>query len=781
MSFLSRTFLTLALALASLASPAQTSDPGELPPVDSVFKPSVSAPSRDLIEVRWQIAPGYYLYRHRTQVEPLGGFTAGTLQIPAGEKHHDEFFGDVETYRGELKVALPGSANANAERIALRIKYQGCADIGLCYPPQTRTVNVQLPAANKTATADAGFAALGQRLGSGQGAGLNLLGSAQPLPPEQAFRMEAIADGGHRLLLRATPARGYYLYRDKISLRLESAPGISLGKPAFPAARDHHDEHFGAVKVYFDEAEIPIPLQRSGAGTQAQQVTLHVGWQGCQQDGICYEPMRKSFRLSLPVLDAAKQTPAPAVATPAAPAGSDENPQPADTAVTQTDADDTEGITADAASSDTNPVTASASSTLVAQGSQRRPIGLLAALLLALAGGLILNLMPCVLPVLSLKALALAQSGESPAHARRHAIWYTLGVLSAFALLGGIVLALRQSLLANGMSWGFQLQTPWVVAVLALVVFAFGLSLSGLWYAQLAAPRTGVTLSQKSGHSGDFFTGVLAVVLATPCTAPFMGAALAYAFLAPGAIAMLVFLMLGLGLALPFLLIGFIPALARFLPKPGAWMETMKQLLAFPMYATSAWLVWVLVQQRGADAFGLWALAAIALTLTLWAWTRARTMGQRGLLALALPALLASLWALHGIHGLPVPREQTAQDSSAATGRVSYSPERLASLRGEGRAVFVNITADWCVTCKANERAVFAREAFQQALTETGVVYMVGDHTDVDPQISAFLREHGAVGLPLYVVYPASGAAPQILPVVLTPDIARQALLDAVK
>ncbi|MDO4708735.1 MAG: protein-disulfide reductase DsbD [Pseudomonadota bacterium] len=774
MSFLSRIFLPLAFALCSLASPAQTADPGELPPVDTVFKPTASAASRELIEVRWQIAPGYYLYRHRTQVEPLGGFAAGALQIPAGEKHHDEFFGDVETYRNELKVSLPGSASASAERIALRIKYQGCADIGLCYPPQTRTVNVRLPAATQPAVADAGFAALGQSLGGGQGAGLNILGGgkAQPLPPEQAFRMEAIADGGSRLLLRATPARGYYLYRDKISLRLENAPGIRLGKPALPSARDHHDEHFGAVKAYFDEAEIPIPLQRSGAGSQAQEITLHIGWQGCQQDGICYEPMRKSFRLALPAADDNRPAQALAVEAPATSAGSDTD----DSAQTSGLPADT-GDTASAMSTAAAP--AAERNVSSAQGSQRKPIGLLAALLLALAGGLILNLMPCVLPVLSLKALSLAQSGESPAHARRHALWYTLGVLSAFALLGGIVLALRQQLLANGMSWGFQLQTPWVVAALALVVFAFGLSLSGLWYAQFAAPRAGLALSQKSGHTGDFFTGVLAVVLATPCTAPFMGAALAYAFIAPAAIAMLVFLMLGLGLALPFLLIGFIPALARFLPKPGAWMETLKQLLAFPMYVTAAWLVWVLVQQRGADAFGLWALAAIALTLALWAWTRARSLGQRWLLALALPALVASLWAMHGIQRLPMPRSEAAGNSAATSARVSYSPERLESLRREGRAVFVNITADWCVTCKANERAVFARETFQKTLAETGVVYMVGDHTDVDPQISAFLREHGAVGLPLYVVYPASGTAPQILPVVMTPDIARQALLDA--
>ena len=318
---------------------------------------------------------------------------------------------------------------------------------------------------------------------------------------------------------------------------------------------------------------------------------------------------------------------------------------------------------------------------------------------------------------------------------------------------------------------------PRVVATLALVVFAFGLSLSGLWYAQVAVPQSGFAISQRSGWRGDFVTGVLAVVLATPCTAPFMGAALTYAFLAPAPAAMAVFLMLGLGLALPFLLIGFIPGFARFLPKPGAWMETMKQLLAFPMYATAAWLVWVLAQQRGADAFGLWALAAIALALALWAWTHARRHGKRWALVLAVVAMAGSVFAVYSVGKIARPAPAAA--TLAEADHVVYSSELLAKLRGEGRPVFVNITADWCVTCKANERAVFAREGFRTALREANAVYMVGDHTDVDPQISAFLREHGAVGLPLYVVYPRDGGAPKLLPTLLTPGIARDALREA--
>ena len=787
MTFVSR-LAALLLAFASLPAFAQAMDPSELPPVDSVFQLSASAPTRDRIELRWKIAPGYYLYRHRTSAQVLGnGYTAGELQIPAGKKHHDEFFGDVETYRGELKVILPGKAAAGADALALRVKYQGCADVGVCYPPQTRTVNVSLPAGGNEPAADAGFAAFGARLGEGGNAASGGIATGQnalPLPPAQAFKVEAIADGGSRLLLRVTPARGYYLYRDKLKLSLSGAQGVTLGKPVYPKASDYKDEYFGNVKVYFDQIEIPVPLIRTEAGAKPQTVTLNASWQGCQQNGICYEPMKSSYKLLLPVATSTTQT--EAVATAAATPGQIE----ATSTTTPTQAENGEVASPDAnaatlpqdTGNDTSPAPANeaaSSNTRINNTAPAARIGLLTALLLALGGGLILNLMPCVLPVLSLKALSLAQSGESREHARRHALAYTLGVLAAFAVLGAIVLALRGQLVEQGIGWGFQLQMPRVVATLALVVFAFGLSLSGLWYANVAVPQSGLAMSQRGGWRGDFVTGVLAVVLATPCTAPFMGAALAYAFLAPAPAAMAVFLMLGLGLALPFLLIGFIPGFARFLPKPGGWMETMKQLLAFPMYATAAWLVWVLAQQRGADAFGLWALAAIALALALWAWTHARRHGKQWALGLAVVALLGSAFAVASIGKIARPAPAAA--TLAEADHVAYSPELLASLRAEGRPVFVNITADWCVTCKANERTVFARDGFSTALREANAIYMVGDHTDVDPKISAFLREHGAVGLPLYVVYPADGGAPKVLPALLTPSIARDALRAASK
>lgn len=734
----------------------------ELPPVDEVFVLSAQATARDRIEVRWQIADGYYLYRHRTSVKADPAFAGAKLSLPSGDKHRDEFFGDVETYRRQLVGTLTGVPATGATTATLTVKYQGCADAGVCYPPQTRTLKVVLPG-EAGDEGGFGFAKKGGLFGLGAAdAGAT---DALPLPVEQAFTSEVIAGDGNTLLLRLTPARGYYLYRDKLSLRLEAGKGLSATLPPaskLPKATPYRDEHFGNVAVYFDQVEIAVPVTRTV--TDAAKGALVLGLQGCQDGGICYPPMTRRLAVSLP---AGTITPASSIAPTIGPEAS--------AATADASADATQAIAPDATAA-TDPAATSADDTQRTAPPQQQTRGLLVSLLLALLGGLILNLMPCVLPVLSLKALSLAQSGASRESARRHALAYTAGVMISFAALGALALALRKAGLALG--WGFQLQQPLVVALLALVVFAFGLSLSGLWYANVGIGQRGSALVQRDGVSGDFFTGVLAVVLATPCTAPFMGAALGYAFTGPTVGGMLVFLMLGLGLALPFLLIGFVPAFARLLPKPGAWMETLKQVLAFPMYATAAWLVWVLAKQRGADAAGLWMAGAIALALGAWAWTRARSGGGRGWLVVALVALLGTGLPLFKLYQLPRP-QPTGVATHSGIASVAFSEQALADLRGQGRVVFVNMTADWCVSCKANEKAVFAREGFRAAMEAANAVYMVGDYTDVDPAITAYLQRHKAVGVPLYVIYPRGGGDGRILPVILTPGIAEGALAQA--
>ena len=750
--------LFLASLLAPAASAAITQD--DLLPVDEAFVLTATAPARDRIEIRWKITDGYYLYRHRTGVEADAGFAAQPLQLPKGKAYRDEFFGDVETYRGELVATLPGRPASGTDSVSLKIKYQGCADAGICYPPQTRTLKVALPPAAGDAFVPLGGGALaGNLLGQTPQAGMDAL----PLPEDQAFAFEAIAFDGNQLLLRFTPARGYYVYRDRTSMALEGAQGVSLQAPRWPKGKAHRDEHFGDVTVYFDQAEVPVPLKRDRA--DAVTATLRVTFQGCQTDGICYPPMTRRVKLAIP---SGTVTPA---STPDMPAPASVAPLPTAT----TPVDDAAPDTTTSAASLATDVERTRPPEEVLARNPRGTSSLLVALALALTGGLILNLMPCVLPILSLKALSLAESGREGGDARRRALWYTAGVLVSFVAVGALAIALRAA--GQALGWGFQLQQPWVVGLLAYVMFAVGLSLSGVFAIGHRLAGTGHGLASRRGPVGDFFTGVLAVVVASPCTAPFMGVALAYAFTAPTPLALLVFAVLGLGLALPFLLIGFVPALASRLPRPGAWMDTLKQVLAFPMYLTAVWLLWVLGKQRGIDAVGLALVGLVLLALGLWWFQRARFAVAPLQRALALALAVSALVPLAMLHRLP------AEIAAAPTteGHAAYSAERLAALRAEGRIVFVDMTADWCVTCKANEKAVLNTPAFRELLATHDAVMLTGDWTNVDPAITAFLEAHGAVGVPLYVLYPRGGGAGEVLPTVLTQDGMRRAFERAAR
>lgn len=776
-------------ALLSLALPAFALDEKDLLPVDQAFALTASAPERNQIQLQFKIAPGYYLYRHRTSVKADPAFNAGALQMPSGTKHHDDFFGEVETYRERLQVSLPGAPTDAAGTLSLEVRYQGCADAGVCYPPQKRVVQVTLPGGGGGAAAAlptarvTGVNAFNTPLaGAGSGGGLRLPGSsnsqALPLPSEQAFGFDAIASDGNTLLLRFSPAPGYYLYRDRTSLKLEGSAGVLADAPRWPAAQSHRDEHFGDVSVYFNQVEVPLPLRRTV--TDAVDSTLVVTFQGCQTDGICYPPMTRRVKLSIPAGKISAHAGQPA------PRSEMIRPLPAGSAAPREAANGTplrllptvpnnEPVRAD----ETGAQAGFAADARGDNALRTRPPAttpdpdrsFLWVLLLALAGGLVLNLMPCVLPILSLKVLGLAQSGESAERARSHAMWYTLGVLVAFAVIGALMVGLR--MLGNAVGIGFQLQHPGVVAALAYIMFAVGLSLSGVFTLGGGLGNLGQSLARRSGPAGDFFTGALACVVGSACVGPFMGGAVAYAFVATPVQAMAVFLFLGLGLALPFLLIGFVPALARRLPKPGPWMETLKHVLAFPMYATALWLLWVLGKQRGVDGMALALGGLLLLALGLWLFERSRWRSQRAAGLLGVLLAIAALVPVWGVTQL-TPPARAAQATSENV--VEYSPQLLDRLRADNRVVFVNMTADWCVSCKANERAVLSRPEFRELLRRTNAVYMRGDYTNVDPQITAFLDEHKAVGVPLYVVY-GPGAPPTVLPTLLTQAVVEEALL----
>jgi thiol:disulfide interchange protein DsbD len=388
-------------------------------------------------------------------------------------------------------------------------------------------------------------------------------------------------------------------------------------------------------------------------------------------------------------------------------------------------------------------------------------------LLLAMAGGLILNLMPCVLPILAMKAVALARmSGKQRGVVRAHALFYTAGVLTAFAALALLLLALRAAGSAAG--WGFQFQSPVFVAVTAWVLFLVGLNLSGVFQIGAGLAGVGQDLAARTGFAGSFFTGLLAVVVATPCTAPFIGGAVAAALASPPPAAVAVFLAMGVGLAAPYALLAAAPALARLLPRPGAWMEVLKSALAFPMYAAAAWLLWVISLQAGPDGVLAVAAGMVLLGFAAWAYGLAQVLARPsrrrlGYAAAAVAAALAVAVLPTIGNGAPAPAA-----AAAADGIEPFTPARLAALRAENRPVFVNMTAAWCVTCLVNEKLALSAAAVRQAFADRGVAYLKGDWTRGDPAISAFLRHHARDGVPLYVLYPTGHGEPVVLPQILT-------------
>jgi thiol:disulfide interchange protein DsbD len=383
-------------------------------------------------------------------------------------------------------------------------------------------------------------------------------------------------------------------------------------------------------------------------------------------------------------------------------------------------------------------------------------------LVLAFLGGLVLNLMPCVFPVLAMKAVGLAR-GAAHGQARAHAVSYTAGVLVTFTGLAVALLVAREAGVAAG--WGFQFQSPVFVAAMAWLLFGVGLNLSGVFEVGMGLAGTGGRLASHRGHFGSFFTGLLAVLVATPCTAPFMGVAIAAGLAAPPVVTVAVFLAMGLGLAAPYLMLATMPQIARFVPRPGRWMELLKQGLAFPMYGAAVWLLWVVSQEAGpsgvlgtAAGFVLLGFAAWVLGIGQGALDRNRRVGH----ALAAAALLAALAVLGGIATAP------PAGAEATAGAEAFSPARLAAARSEGRPVFVNMTAAWCVTCLVNERVAISSTAVQHAFAEHKVLYLKGDWTRQDPAITEYLRQNGRDGVPLYVFYPANGGAPSVLPQILT-------------
>src|SRR5882757_8306971 len=413
-----------------------------------------------------------------------------------------------------------------------------------------------------------------------------------------------------------------------------------------------------------------------------------------------------------------------------------------------------------------------------------KPIASLPVLLaFAVLGGLILNLMPCVFPVLSIKAIGLVQQAkEHPAAVRAKGLVFAAGVISSMLCLAAALLALRAG--GEQIGWGFQLQSPLFVTLMVYLLLAVGLNLSGVFEVGGGLAGVGDGLTRGDSYRASFFTGVLTTLVATPCTAPFMAAAVGAALTQSPAAALSIFAALGLGLSLPYLLVSFAPWTRRALPKPGAWMDTLKQIFAFPMYASAAWLLWVLAQQTSAVGLGAALAGAILIALAAWAYQKSKFSGLRGRVTAIVTAIAAVLIAVF----LPF---RYADVAAASTGRAAasahaaeawqpYDAARAAEINAAGRPLLVNFTASWCLTCLVNERNAFADSGVQEVFRDKGVTLMKADWTSRDPAITKALAAFGRAGVPLYVVYNAKpgSSEPVVLPQLLTANIVHDAFAD---
>jgi thiol:disulfide interchange protein DsbD len=403
-------------------------------------------------------------------------------------------------------------------------------------------------------------------------------------------------------------------------------------------------------------------------------------------------------------------------------------------------------------------------------------VGFAAAILLALLGGIVLNLMPCVLPVLSIKVLALLEHADlTPRQMRLQGLAYGAGVLLSFAAIGSALMGLRAGGAAIG--WGFQLQSPLFVGFLIYLLFGVGLNLSGVFSIGNRLTGVGSHLSQQSGYSGSFLGGALATIVATPCTAPFMAAAVGYALTQPWYKSLVVLEAIGLGLALPYLVITFVPGARRILPKPGQWMLQLKEVLAFPVYGTAVWLMYVLSQLADAYAITVTLFGLVLIGFAAWLYNatclsddKLRRWGT-GLSTLVVTGAVGLLLLVD--ESGPLQALQGASDKKGDIEWQSFNQEKLEAFRSKGSSVFVDFTAAWCITCKVNERIALADPAVADAFRREGVVALKADWTRQDAEITKILEMNSRAGVPLYLFYPRPAAngdkkPPVVLPQILT-------------
>lgn len=739
--------VAIPLVAAVIAGPANAAiDPDDLLPVDEAFALRAEAAGPDRIEIHWQIADGYYLYRHRIAVQADDGFAARALQLPKGDAHEDEFFGKVETYRQSLTAVLPG--DAHGPHATLKIKYQGCADAGICYPPQTRSLTVALP--NAGTAGDRPLAQFGaDRSGAPLGGGL--LGQsdnvdALPLPPEQAFGFEAIAGDGNTLLLRFTPAQGYYLYRDRTTLKLDPAAaraGIALSAPRWPKGVAHRDEHFGDVVVFFDQVDVPVPLHRTRGDAASLQLTAI--FQGCQTDGICYPPMTRTVEIAVPAgtVGAAPGANAADVATLPATGPSTTTPPAATSAAAPAAAPATD---------DESNLAEDSRLARALSGPNRWW-----ALASFFGFGLLLAFTPCVLPMIPILSGLIA--GRGPGLGARRAFSLSFVYVLANALVftvAGVVAGLV------GANLQVAFQTPWVIVAFALLFVVLSLSSFGLYELQLPNAlrnKLGSLSDRQRGGSwvGVAVMGALSALIVGPCVAPPLAAAVLYIGQTQdptfGGAALF---LLAMGMGVPLLAFGV--AAGKGLPTSGPWMVAVQRVFGFVFLGLAVWMLSRILPPPATLA--LWgvlllaAAAAIAVAIRTARGNGARVAGWTIALVLAVAGAAQVVGAMAGSHDPLKPLAGLRADDGAREAELPFRriksiadlDREVASAKAAGKPVMLDFYADWCVSCKEMEKYTFPEPAVHQALA--GFVLLKADVTANDDDDQALMKHLGIIGPP---------------------------------
>jgi len=536
--------------------------------------------------------------------------------------------------------------------------------------------------------------------------------TADFLPVEQAYQLIPQLDGT-TLHLTWQIADGYYLYQDRFHLTDPNGQ-ITLSDPVYSnRGQVRYDDYYEKnLEVFYQSIRITynnLPVN--------QAFTLTAKSQGCADAGLCYPPRAQQLRIDT----VSGQVDVSEALPPEKP-----SPQPASTDW---------------------PLTV-------------LMIGF------AILGGAILNLMPCVFPVLSIKVLSFASAHHSAHGKHLHGLAYAVGTTSTFVGIALLLMFLRST--GELIGWGFQLQSPAFVSYLAYLFFTMALSFSGMADFGSSLMGIGQNRTTEGGVQASFMSGVLATVVASPCTAPFMGSALGFAMTQPAAVGLLIFAGLGLGMALPLLMLSWMPGLADRMPRPGPWMETFKQLLAFPLYLTVVWLIWLLGRQVDSDYVALLCSGMVILAFGLWLWQR--RAGERHM-----PTRIAAIFVI--VAALLIPQWGSSIHRESGVQWQTYDEVLLKDLRTRGKPVFVNLSADWCITCLANEKVALSSKEVHETFDRLGITYLKGDWTNSDPEITRLLIRYQRSGVPLYLLYPPGTGDAVILPQLLTESL----VLDSIE